>query len=100
MNPAIAARVMLLISFAGPMTNWVLPKQLGTVDAVTSATPLALLHQGGDLPSYGQLLFGLHGGSMGETCAIALLLGGIFLIVMGVIRPIIPLTYLGGVAPI
>lgn len=97
-NPAITARVMLLISFAGPMTNWVLPRSLTTVDAVTSATPLALLNQGGDLPTYGQLLLGLHGGSMGETCAVALLLGGIFLIVMGVIRPIIPLTYLGGVA--
>ncbi|MDO4732479.1 MAG: RnfABCDGE type electron transport complex subunit D [Bacillota bacterium] len=97
-NPAITARVMLLASFAGPMTNWVMPRQLA-MDAVSSATPLGLLDQGAEvLPSYWELFIGLHSGSMGETCIAALLLGGIFLLITKVIHPVIPLTYLGSVA--
>lgn len=99
-NPALTARIILLISFAQPMTYWALPQQLTTVDAVSAATPLGLLAEGGlaTSPDYWQLFLGLHGGSMGETCIAALLLGGLFLIITGVITPLIPLVYLGGVA--
>ena len=100
-NPAITARVMMLAAFAGPMTDWTLPRQMQALDAVSTATPLALLSEeyaGTALPGYGQLLMGLHGGSMGEVCIVALLLGGCFLMLMGVIRPVIPLTYLATVA--
>ena len=99
-NPALAARVMLLVSFAQPMTHWVLPGQPASPDAVTSATPLGMLalEGSGELPSYWQLFIGMHGGSLGETCIAALLIGGVFLLLTKVIRPVIPLTYLGAVA--
>lgn len=101
-NPAITARVVLLVAFAQPMTSWALPRAaVLPVDAVTTATPLALLHgeaAGGALPGYAQLFFGLHAGSLGETCVAALLLGGVYLIASGVIRPVTPLVYLAGVA--
>lgn len=97
-NPAITARVVLLTSFAGPMTSWALPNGFHTVDTVTGATPLALLAQGGPLPDSFTLFMGAHGGCIGETCAPALLLGGVYLVLRRVIRPTVPLVYLGGVA--
>nr|MDE7389669.1 RnfABCDGE type electron transport complex subunit D [Lachnospiraceae bacterium] len=69
----------------------------GAVDAVTCSTPLAL-NAAGQSTSYTDLLLGTTGGCMGETCAIALILGGIYLIARKVISPVIPLTYLGTVA--
>ena len=80
-NPAITARIVMLIAFSGTMTSWTFP------DGVSSATPLALMS--GEnleaLPSYTDMLFGLHGGCLGETCIIALLAGGIYLIARKVI---------------
>ncbi|MDD4237275.1 MAG: RnfABCDGE type electron transport complex subunit D [Desulfotomaculaceae bacterium] len=100
-NPAITARIVLLVSFATPMTTWPLPNQLlGTVDAVTGATPLGILNMGTDLaalPSNMDLFLGYVGGSLGETSAIALLLGGIYLIWRKVIEPSIPLAFIGTV---
>ena len=93
-NPALAARIILMVSFPAAMTNWASTNFAG-VDAVTSATPLAA--QDGAY-SYMQLLFGNHRGSMGETCAAALLLGGIYLVARKVIAPTIPLVYIGTVA--
>ena len=93
-NPALVGRVVMFFSFTADMTNF--PAPAGTVDALTSATPLALIRQGAigwsELP---QLLLGVHGGVLGETCAIALILGGVYLCVRRVIKPIIPLAYLG-----
>ena len=97
-NPAITARIVLLTSFAGPMTTWARPAGFHTVDAVTCATPLALLAQGGELPDTLTLFLGNHGGCIGETCAPALLLGGLYLVLRHVIRPTVPLIYVGGVA--
>lgn len=98
-NPALTARVVLLISFTSQMTTWALPRAAQTADAVTGATPLGILGEGGgELTGYMDLLWGLHGGSLGETCIVALLLGGLFLVLTRVISPLIPLTYLGGVA--
>ena len=100
-NPAIAGRVILLISFSGPMTSWMIPeKAVGGFRLVSGATPLAVnaLGNTADLPSYADMFLGLRGGSLGETCILALLIGGIFLIVRGVIKPIIPVSFLGTIA--
>ncbi|MDO4552882.1 MAG: RnfABCDGE type electron transport complex subunit D [Bacillota bacterium] len=100
-NPAITARVVLLVSFATPMTTWPLPEQiLRTTDAVTGATPLALFAEGrmAELPSYSDLFLGFVGGSLGETSALALLIGGIYLLARRIITPEIPLAFLGTVA--
>lgn len=111
MNPALAARCFLLISFpkmvgAGMpavnadtlfgtdalagfgqrMTTW-------AVDAGTTATPLAALRAGEDIDLL-QALFGMHSGCIGETCSMAILLGAIYMLARGVISWRIPGTYL------
>ena len=99
-NPALTARIILLNSFPSRMTHWVQPfDYAATADAVTTATPLGILKEGGgELPSYLDLFLGNTGGCLGETCALAILLGGIYLIVRRVISPVIPVTYLATVA--
>ena len=67
-NPALVGRIVLFLSFSKTMTAWVFP------DAVSSATPLAQL-AAGQKPELLTLLLGSHGGCIGETCALALLLG-------------------------
>ncbi len=111
-NPAIVARVFLLISFPVIMTDWTIPTSWFRpgVDAVTGATPLALINEGlaqgqtveqilaqHDL-SYGQMLFARAGGSAGEASALALIIGFIYLLVRRVIRPHIPVTIILTVA--
>ena len=93
-NPAIVGRLALAMGFAGRMTSFGYPRG---VDAATAATPLAHIADFGP-GDYVTLLLGNHGGVLGETCAITLLAGGIYLIVTKVISPIIPVTYLGTVA--
>ncbi len=98
-NPAIVARIVLLISFSTHMTTWPLPNAyLNAAEVVSSATPLAILTKGGnvaDVPPVINFLLGVRGGCLGETCALALIVGGIYLIVRKVITPTIPLTILG-----
>lgn len=95
-NPAITARIVLFISFATEMTTWPLPKM--AADATSTATPLGVLSEGGaELPSNMQMFLGFIGGSMGEVSAIALLLGGLFLIWKKIISPIIPCCFIGTV---
>lgn len=107
MNPALAARAFLF-SWPVIMTTWVQPGDWAplfgsSADAVTSATPLASLHQSA-LPaeSLMSLFLGKTGGCLGETSALLLLLGGLYLVLRRVIRRVIrlriPLTYLGTVA--
>ena len=93
MNPALVGRVVLFVSFTGDMTNYSFSKHI-TVDALSSATPLAVLDKLSlsDLPA---LLIGNQGGVIGEVSACAILLGFIYLIVRKVIRPVITLAYLG-----
>ena len=93
-NPALAGRIILLVSFPTAMTTWV-ASNFQAVDAVTSATPLAAE---ANTYSYLELLLGSHGGSMGETCAIALILGGVYLVVRRVISAAIPLVIMGSAA--
>ena len=96
-NPAITARVVLLASFGGYMTNFTAPFDYGA-DAVSAATPLSLLaSDGGELPSLLQMFLGVKAGSMGEVSALALLIGGVYLVARRVIKPITPLVFIGTV---
>ena len=99
-NPALTARIILLNSFPSRMTHWVQPfDYAATADAVTTATPLGILKEGGgELPSYLDLFLGNTGGCLGETCALAILIGGAYLIARRVISPVIPVTYLATAA--
>ena len=92
-NPAITARIVMLIAFAGTMTTWTAPN---FADAVSGATPLALL---GDNKSVSMmsLFLGNVGGSMGETSALALLIGGCYLIVRNVISWHTPVAFIATV---
>lgn len=88
-NPAITARVFMLISFTE------LAKPSFPIDSVASATPLAV--EAGSEPTLMDLFLGNVGGAIGETCKIALLLGGIYLIARGVISWVMPASFIGTV---
>lgn len=92
-NPALVGRMVLQLSFTGPMIHYVYPNTFGGVDALAGATPLTVA-QSQPLPLIDMLL-GTHGGVLGETCAIALIFGGVMLILTRVISPSIPVTYIG-----
>lgn len=95
-NPALMARIILMNSFPGPMASW--PKPFAS-DASTTATPLGILNEHGSIhPDYLQLFLGNRGGCLGETCALALLLGFVYLLARRVITPTIPLIYIGTAA--
>ena len=100
-NPALTARIILLNSFPSRMTHWVQPfDYTATADAITTATPLGILKEGAGeaLPSYLDLFLGNNAGCLGETCALAILIGGAYLIARRVISPVIPVTYLATAA--
>ena len=108
-NPALVGRVFLLISFPAQMTTWPTPQGFGTsyLDAETGATPLYYLKhiaKTGDLSVMDQLpalkdaFLGAMGGSLGEVCALALILGGLFLICTKVITWHIPVSIIATVA--
>ncbi len=85
MNPALAARCFLLLSFSRIMTDY--PQ----IDGVSSPTPLVLAKQGTVVP-ISDLLIGTHSGTIGETSAIAIIIGFVYLCVRGVIKPREPLS--------
>lgn len=95
-NPALAARALLVASWPVHMTTWVKPGS----DAVTSPTVLAILKEktGDVLPSLTDMFMGSIGGCIGETSALLLILGGLYLIYKGVITIKIPGIYIGTVA--
>lgn len=110
-NPALVGRVFLFISFPAQMSNWPNPIEHGApmVDATSGATTLGVIKEGlmyGEtmteistkIPSYTDLFIGLTGGSLGEMSAIALLLGGLFLIIRKVITWHIPVVMLTTIA--
>lgn len=95
-NPAITARIVLMVSFASRMTNWVAPFWYKEgADAVASATPLVA---DPNTYSYMDLFLGLRSGCLGETCVLALLVGGLYLICLKIINPVTPVVYIGTVA--
>ena len=92
MNPALAARCFLVLSFVGPMTKF-------TLDAVTTATPLSVLrNEGVGAISVWNMLLGTEAGTIGETSVAALLIGALYLLLRRVIRLTIPLFYMGSFA--
>lgn len=110
-NPALVGRVFLLISFPVKMTSWPVPNgfHTGYADAVTGATPLALVKEGikngesltglmDKVPTHMQMFYGHMGGSMGEVAAIALLLGLVYMLIRKTITWHIPVSVLGSVA--
>ena len=99
-NPALVGRVFLLISFPAAMTVWPVPDpfSMAYMDAQTAATPLSLMKFDQMLPPILSTIVGNEGGSMGEVSAIALLLGGLFLIWKKVITWHIPVSILATVA--
>lgn len=98
-NPALGARAFMSISFPAEMTTWVLPTYFGA-DAVTSATPLSdkFIWLGDKLSLYKVMFIGNEAGSIGETSALAILIGGIFLLAKRIIDWRIPAVYIGVVA--
>ena len=90
MNPALGARCFLMISFAARMTTF-------TYDGVTTATPLAVMEQGKSLDVMKSFL-GFVPGTIGETSALLLIIGGAYLVFKKVISPIIPCVYIAVVA--
>lgn len=114
-NPALLARIVLFLSFGKQMTSWTAPLAWkdGT-DAVTTASPLGLFKLNGlylvdnmkniestaGMPSMLKMFFGGRAGSLGEVCAVALILGGLYLLFRRVITPVIPLTYIGTFAAV
>lgn len=101
-NPALTARIILMNSFPSKMTHWTDAFDYAAkADSITTATPLSAefaLNTPNSAPDYLSLLLGTHGGCLGETCALAILLGGLYLIIRKVISPVIPVTYLATVA--
>lgn len=104
-NPALVGRVFLLISFPVQMTSWPLPveSRMSYIDAVTGATPLAIVKEGlskgtsmsqlaEQIPSHMQLFMGTMGGSLGEIAAFALLIGFVWLLFTKVITWHIPVS--------
>ena len=106
-NPAVTARVFMFIAFATPMTSWPTPRgghaTGAVVDATTSATPLGVLSHGSFADVYADgytkmdLFLGNVGGCIGEVSALAILIGGLFLIWKKVISPIIPVAFIATV---
>lgn len=105
-NPAITARIVLMLSFTTHMTTWVEPFYYKTdgADIATGATPLAaewFEYTSGEIAykiapfTLKDMFLGATGGCIGETCALALLIGGLLLIITRVISPVTPLVFIG-----
>ena len=90
-NPALVGRIFLFISFAGEMNTWVYPD--AAVDQLSSATPLKVADP--SKLSLLDLFMGVHGGVLGETCALAIVLGLIYLVATKTISAAIPASYIG-----
>ena len=92
-NPALVGRIVLFVSFASSMNNWVFPD--AAVDQLSSATPLAVADK--SKLSLLDLFMGIHGGVLGETCALAIVLGLVYLVATKTISIAIPASYVGSV---
>lgn len=94
-NPALVGRAFLQAAFPVPMTTWTSPNF--SIDAVSTATPLSAFKFDSILTENQSLLLGNVGGSIGETSAIAVLIGGIFLIAIGVVNWRVPVASILGI---
>ena len=93
-NPALVGRVCMMLSFTGSMTAYA--PNVAKIDALSSATPLSAMSSL-KLSDLGTLLLGQHGGMLGETCTVALIIGCVYLCVKDVIKPTIPVCFAGSV---
>ena len=96
-NPAVTARVFLLICFSNTLAGGARPIISSNPDLVAGATPLAVIAEGGELPALKDMFLGLRGGAIGEACILALVLGFIYLVARGVINFEIPVIMVGSV---
>lgn len=92
-NPAIVGRIFMFLAFSGTMSNYQIPNTSG--DLVATATPLVAT--GSDVPTLFNLFIGNNNGCIGETCAVALIAGGVYLIVRKVITFHIPVVFIATV---
>lgn len=99
-NPALVGRAFLLAAYPSYMTNWIPTRLVSGIDAVTYATPLGIIKEktGQILPNYFDMFIGNHGGCIGETSALLLILGGLYMLFRKAITWHIPVTYIGTVA--
>jgi electron transport complex protein RnfD len=112
MNPALASRVILMLSYPAAMTRWAILadrakegpasalNMSSNLDLIATATPLYILQTHGTMPSYLDLFLGVKGGCIGEVSVLALLIGACYLFIRKVITPWVPLTYIATVAGI
>ncbi len=102
LNPALAARAFLLACYALALGQFAVPRSLsGVADGVSMATPLSYLYGGESMPAWFTLktmFLGMRPGALGEISALALLIGGLYLIVRKVISWRIPVSFIGTVA--
>ena len=96
-NPAVTARVFLLICFSNTLAGGARPIISSNPDLVAGATPLAVIAEGGELPALKDMFLGLRGGAIGEACILAIALGFIYLVARGVINFEIPVIMVGSV---
>ncbi len=96
-NPAITARIFLLICFADTLGGGAVPRLSGSPELVSGATPLEVMKKGGELPELLDMFLGAYGGAIGETCTAALLVGFVYLVIRGVIKFETPLILVGTV---
>ena len=96
-NPAAAARVFLLICFAGTLAGGKAPDFSSAPELVSGATPLTVIANGGKLPSITDMLLGLRGGAIGESCIIAIVIGFIYLVARRVIHFETPIAFVATV---
>ena len=98
-NPAATARVVMLLCFTGTLSGGSTPhfSASGNIDLVSGATPLAVMKTGGELPGFLDMLIGTRGGSIGESCMIAIAIGFIYLVIRRVIKFETPLIYIATV---
>ena len=98
-NPAIVGRIVMMLSFTAYMSNWAKPYWYReSADVITSATPLNSDVLGTGAFTYKDLLLGNCGGCIGEVCALALIIGGVYLIIARIISPAAPIAFIGSVA--
>ncbi len=93
-NPAIVGRIVVTLCFTEATSKYVLPFA-GGVDAVSGATLLPQINAGGKLPEFWDVFLGLQGGTIGEVCSLALIVGGIYLVATKIISPAIPVSFIG-----
>jgi len=106
-NPAVTARIFMFIAFPVTMTTWAREFSLATLtvqelDTITGATPLVSLlqifrNETAALPGKWEMFLGTHGGCIGETSELALLIGFVYLLIRRVITPFVPLAFIGTV---